>query len=154
MAACNLLVLHGPNLNMLGQREPALYGHQTLAEINQLLETRAAELEATVELFQSNSEGALIDKVQEACSRIDGILINPGAFTHYSYALRDALAAAGLPLIEVHLSNIFAREPFRRRSVIAPEASGLLCGLGADSYLLGLEALVNVIKKQRGKNYE
>lgn len=149
MAGYKILILHGPNLNMLGRREPGLYGSATLAEIDRLLEKRARELGAAVETFQSNSEGALIDRIQEACSRVDGILINPGALTHYGYSLRDALTDAGLPLVEVHLSNIFAREPFRHHSVISPIASGLLCGLGENSYRLGLEALLELIKKQR-----
>jgi len=144
-----ILILHGPNMNMLGRRETGLYGSSTLAEVDRLLEERARELGAAVETFQSNSEGALIDRIQEACGRIDGILINPGALTHYGYSLRDALADASLPLVEVHLSNIFAREPFRRHSVISPIANGLLCGLEANSYRLGLEALLDLIKKQR-----
>jgi len=150
MAAYQILVLHGPNLNMLGQREPELYGSRTLAEIDQLLEKRASEIGAQIEVFQSNSEGALIDKIQDCYTRVDGILINPGALTHYGYSLRDALSAAGLPLVEVHLSNIFARETFRHHSVISPLAAGMLCGFGADGYLLGLEALLNKIKMQRG----
>ncbi len=149
MADYKILVLHGPNLNMLGQREPGIYGSLTLPEIDQLLARRAIELEVEVESFQSNSEGALIDMIQQACPDFDGILVNPGALSHYSYSLRDAFSAAGLPIVEVHLSNVFARESFRHHSVITPVADGMLCGLGANSYLLGLEALLNIIKTQR-----
>lgn len=146
----NVLVLHGPNLNLLGSRETAVYGMLTLSEIDRALEQRGAGLGANVCCFQSNHEGALVDKIQQALGLSDGILINPGALTHYSYALRDALAAVGLPLVEVHVSNIFAREPFRAHSVISPIAGGVICGLGPESYLLGLEALVKLIKGEQG----
>jgi len=150
VAGYKILILHGPNLNMLGRREPGIYGSMTLPELDQLLARRASELKVEVDSFQSNSEGALIDRVQQALPDVDGILVNPGALSHYSYALRDAFSAADRPLVEVHLSNVFSREPFRHHSVITPVADGMLCGLGADSYLLGLEALLNIIKKQRG----
>jgi len=143
-----VLILHGPNLNLLGRREPEVYGKKTLADIDRLIKERAAVLEIQVAAFQSNYEGQLIDRIQDARGNYDGILINPGALTHYSYSLRDALTAAGLPLVEVHLSNIFAREEFRQHSVISPVASGVICGFGATGYLLGLDALLAVIKER------
>jgi 3-dehydroquinate dehydratase-2 len=139
-----LLVLHGPNLNLLGQREPALYGHATLAEIDTDLAAIARSSGHELASFQSNAEGALIDRVHAAVK--DGtafILINPGALTHTSIALRDALAAVAIPFIEVHLSNVHAREPFRRRSFLADLAVGTIAGFGADSYRLGLMAAIN-----------
>lgn len=144
-----ILVAHGPNLNLLGRREPTVYGTQSLEEIDAAITLRAEELGVHVECFQSNHEGAIIDRIHEAVDRFDGILINPGALTHYSYALRDALSAAALPLVEAHLSNIYAREPFRGQSVLSAVAGGVICGLGVDSYLLGLEALVKLIMKRR-----
>lgn len=145
-----VLVLSGPNLNLLGTREPGVYGTATLADVERLVATRAVERGAEVEFFQSNHEGALVDAVQSASDAFEAIVINPGAFTHYSYALRDAVAAQRLPVVEVHLSNIAAREPFRRESVIAPVCVGQIAGFGAYSYVLGLEAAAEVLARAHG----
>ncbi len=138
-----VLVLHGPNLNLLGQREPEIYGHTTLAEIDASLRELAAASGATLEAIQSNHEGVLIDQIQAARGVCDGIIINPGGFTHTSVALRDALIACELPVIEVHLSNIYAREEFRRESLVTDVALGSICGLGPIGYLLALRALLD-----------
>lgn len=136
-----VLVLHGPNLNLLGSREPGVYGATSLADIEARLRAVGAQLGAELEFFQSNAEGALVDAIQGARGRFDGIVINPAAYTHTSVALRDALLAVGLPFVEVHLSNVHAREPFRRRSLLADIAVGGVWGFGPESYILGLRGL-------------
>jgi 3-dehydroquinate dehydratase-2 len=138
----HILVLHGPNLNLLGQREPEVYGHTTLEEIDVRLSALAAEQGAELQILQSNHEGALIDAIHKAMLWADGILINPAAYTHTSVALRDAIAGTGLPTVEVHLSNVHARESFRNTSLLAPVCLGQISGFGPYSYELGLLALL------------
>ena len=141
-----LLVLHGPNLNLLGQREPGLYGSRSLGQINTALTARAQALGAELECFQSNHEGALVDRIQAARGQCEGLLINAGAYTHTSIALRDALLAVEIPFVEVHLSNVHAREPFRHHSYLADKALGVICGFGPASYSLALEGLVEHLR--------
>jgi 3-dehydroquinate dehydratase-2 len=142
-----VLVLHGPNLNVLGQREPEIYGSTTLAEIDARLVHLGQELGVEVETYQSNLEGELVTRVQGARGQYAALIINAGAYTHTSIALLDALLAVGLPVVEVHLSNLYKREPFRHHSYIARAAVGQICGFGAESYLLGLRAAVGLINK-------
>ena len=143
----NILVLHGPNLNLLGQREPGVYGSATLKDINKLLEQEAQALQVKVSIQQSNHEGVLVDAIHSMLGQHQGLLINAGAYTHTSVAIRDAIAAVNLPAVEVHLSNIYRREDFRHHSFIAPVAIGQISGFGSDSYRLGLQALVSHLNK-------
>ncbi|MBU6187094.1 MAG: type II 3-dehydroquinate dehydratase [Cyanobacteria bacterium REEB444] len=143
-----ILVIHGPNLNLLGYREPTVYGRATLSDVNALIEAEATSLNVLVTLFQSNHEGVIIDQIQQSPTIHDGILINPGAFTHTSVAIRDAIAAVSIPTVEVHLSNIYQRESFRHHSFIAPVSIGQISGFGEDSYRLGLRALVGYLTKK------
>lgn len=145
----SILVLHGPNLNLLGQREPNVYGSTTLVDINNLLEAEAQKLEAKVDVLQSNHEGVLVDAIHAANQKHQGIVINAGAYTHTSVALRDAIAAVKIPTVEVHLSNIYQRETFRHHSYIAAVVVGQISGFGADSYRLGLQALIHYLKNQQ-----
>jgi 3-dehydroquinate dehydratase-2 len=142
-----ILVLHGPNLGMLGTREPEIYGNTTLEQINDKLKRLAVSLECEVEAIQSNAEGELIDSIQQNGATSDGLIVNLGAYTHYSIALRDAIAGLAKPTVEVHLSNIYAREPFRHTSVTAPVCRGMISGLGWRGYLLALEALVGLLRE-------
>ena len=143
-----VLIMHGVNLDMLGMRDPTQYGTVTLDQINRQLTELGASLGVEVETFQSNHEGAFVEKIHEAhTSGTDAIVINAGAWTHYSYAIHDALAILKIPIVEVHLSNIHAREPFRHRSLVAPLAKGQISGFGVDSYLLGLRAAINLVKE-------
>lgn len=137
-----LLALHGPNLNLLGSREPGLYGSTSLDAINAALQRRAQGLAVVIDCFQSNHEGALVDRIHQGRGQVDGILINAGAYTHTSIAIRDALLAVAIPYVEVHLSNVHAREPFRHHSHLADRAVGVICGFGAFSYDLAMEGLV------------
>lgn len=139
-------MLHGPNLNLLGTREPGIYGSKTLNDINQQLEQEADQLQAKLSILQSNHEGALVDAIHAAQGIHQGLLINAGAYTHTSVAIRDAIAGVGLPTVEVHLSNIYRREAFRHHSYIAPIAIGQISGFGPDSYYLGLKALIQYLR--------
>lgn len=154
-----VLVLHGPNLNLLSRREPAIYGARDLASIDEQLRAVGAELGVEVVCRQTNHEGTLVDWIHESANppdpatpQFDAIVINPGAYTHTSIAIRDAIAAAGVPAVEVHLSNVHAREPFRRRSRIAPVCVGAISGFGAESYVLGLRAIVGYLRARGGRS--
>ena len=146
-----ILIIHGPNLNILGKRNKVIYGEKTLDEINELIEQHATEIDAEVAIIQANSEGDLVDFIQKESSGADGIIINAGALTHYGLSLRDALLDTTLPVVEVHLSNIYAREEFRQRSVIAPIAKGQVTGLGWRGYIAALRTLVAEL---RGKAWQ
>jgi len=141
-----ILVIHGPNLNLLGKRETDVYGHITLEEINKQIGKLADELGVSVDYFQSNSEGELVSEIQKTMGNYEALVINPGAYTHTSIALRDAIAGVGTPTVEVHLSNIYQREDFRKKSMLADVAVGQITGFRVDSYLLGLRAAANLIR--------
>jgi len=140
----NILVIHGPNLNLLGEREPGIYGEASIDSLNSSIIDRAKEHGLKCEIFQSNHEGAIIDKLHAAREKFDGVIINAGAYTHYSYAIRDAIAAIKIPCIEVHISNVFARDEFRAKSVIAPVCKGSICGFGFGSYYLAVQAMAEL----------
>jgi 3-dehydroquinate dehydratase-2 len=146
-----ILVMHGPNLNLLGLREPEVYGSQTLDWINEKLQEYASGQGISLQTFQSNHEGALIDTLQDAMTWADGVVFNPGAYTHTSYALRDAISAVGLPVVEVHMSNVHTREDFRHRSLLAPVCVGQIVGFGWRSYLLGVQALESYLVDRAGQ---
>lgn len=141
-----ILLLHGPNLNLTGDREPGVYGTDTLDSINEEVIAKCERLHMSCAVFQSNSEGALIDKIHAAREDCDAIIINAGAYTHYSYAIRDAIAAVRLPCVEVHMSNVHAREPFRHESVLAPICAGVIAGFGKHSYLLAVDAVKAILE--------
>ena len=139
-----ILVIHGPNLNLVGEREPGVYGSESYDTLNSNIIDRAKSLGIECEIFQSNHEGAIIDKLHAARKTFDGVAINAGAYTHYSYAIRDAISAIKIPCVEVHISNVHQREEFRRHSVISPACKGVICGFGRDSYRLAIEALLHM----------
>lgn len=145
MERCRVLVIHGPNLNMLGMREPNIYGNITFDQLNKLIEEKAKEKNFKIQIFQSNWEGQIVDWIQQFGPQVDFIIINAGALTHYSYAIRDALSAVKTPTIEVHISNIYAREEFRHKSVIAPVVIGQISGFGIYSYLLALDYIEYIL---------
>ena len=142
-----ILVIHGPNLNLLGKREPEIYGKVTIEGINKKLNDAAKKKKVALDIFQSNHEGEIVDKIGKVKNKYSALLINPAAYTHTSVAIRDAISATNIPVVEVHLSNIYAREDFRRISLIAPVAKGQISGFGVDSYLYGLDAAINLAKR-------
>ena len=148
--AKKVLIIHGPNLNLLGVREPEIYGQTTLSDINSSLEELGNRLGLAVETFQSNHEGAIVDKIQQAVSEKNGLIINPAAYTHTSIAIRDALAVLDIPIIEIHISNIYKREPFRHQSLISGVVTAQIKGFGARGYLMALEALAKMIVQKHG----
>jgi 3-dehydroquinate dehydratase-2 len=142
-----ILVIHGPNLNLLGKREPHIYGRITLKRINSELKKLALKKKVSLKIVQSNYEGEIVEVIQKSINKFSGILINPAAYTHTSIAIRDAISSVNIPTVEVHLSNIYAREEFRRHSLISPVCRGQICGFGMNSYLLGLLALIDLLSK-------
>lgn len=142
-----ILVIHGPNLNMLGKREPEIYGKDSLKDINEYISSNFSEKSTEIVFFQSNSEGEIVSRIQEAIEGFDGILINPGAYTHTSVAIRDAILSTGLPVVEVHLSNIYKREDFRQKSFVSGVSVGVVSGFGKNSYILGLNGLIEFLKQ-------
>ncbi|MBA4366177.1 MAG: type II 3-dehydroquinate dehydratase [Desulfobacterium sp.] len=142
-----ILVIHGPNLNMLGKREPEVYGNNTLENINNEISSKGSDLNLEVETFQSNHEGAIVEKLQNAMEKVSGLIINPAAFTHTSVAIRDAVLLLNIPIIEVHLSNIYKRESFRHKSMLSDIVTGQIAGLGVIGYILALEAISSMVKK-------
>ncbi len=142
-----ILIIHGPNLNLLGKREPGVYGHQTLPQINAYIEKRAEEMSVELKILQSNSEGEIVSFIGENADWADGIVINPAAYTHTSVAIRDAITSVHLPTAEVHISNVFKREEFRHFSYISPVATGLVCGFGPEGYVMALEAIIKEINR-------
>lgn len=145
-----ILIIHGPNLNMLGKREPEVYGNAKLADINKQLKKEARKLKTDVDFFQSNSEGDIVSEIQHALNNFDGIIINPGAYTHTSIAIRDSILSVGLPVIEVHISNIYKREDFRQKSFISGVSVGVISGLGINSYILGLRGMSDYLRAKKG----
>ena len=142
-----ILIVHGPNLNLLGKREPDKYGNKTIEDINKELEKKTKNLKVNIEIFQSNQEGEIVDKIQQASGDFEGIVINPAAYTHTSVAIRDAILGVGIPCVEVHLSNIYAREQFRHRSFVSGVCVGQISGFREDSYILGLKAIIRHLSK-------
>ena len=144
----DLLLINGPNLNLVGKREPSIYGSQTLEDIQEQLLILATELDVRLKFFQTNSEGELINRIHESLDSVEGILINAGAYTHTSIAIRDALLGVAIPYIEIHLSNIYSREEFRHKSLLSDKALGLVCGFGANSYHLALKGMVSYLRRE------
>lgn len=147
----NILVIDGPNLNLLGKREPGVYGRDTLLEIQGEIIRQAKALNVNVEFYQSNYEGGIVDALHNSMDEADGVVLNAGAYTHYSYAIRDAITAIKIPVVEVHMSNVYAREEFRHTSVIAPVCRGSISGFGKYSYILGLRAVVDMLSENEGE---
>lgn len=145
----NITIISGPNLNLLGKREPGIYGTETLASIEQEIAKEAQSLGTDIDFFQSNHEGTIIDALHAAMDNADGVVLNAGAYTHYSYAIRDAIAAIKIPVVEIHMSNVNAREEFRHTSVIAPVCRGTIAGFGKNSYLLGLKAVYDIVSASK-----